>query len=303
MSKPQNPVASALFEKYCEDNRVEVIDYPYSSGHVHIPGPKERVDMNALFGDRIETKSIDAQEALDFVQRGYFVVRGAVSQDLIARTKKYIDDNYENFSRVSKRSDDWRCHFQLPLDESLLSDRIEHGSLLNVLLCSPDIMERVRALLRNAPSGIFYSQIALRTPLKKVKSPEHAESLNNGGSDYHIDGQANDAGDRFPDHWTLQVGICLTDQPSENAGNYTVWPGHHTSRNWEDYCSLKRSGSLPNLGQPTQICLAAGDVVFAHPLLPHRGGTADIMSLLFPLLTTFHLYERISLQVLSQNCT
>ena len=35
---------------------------------------------------------------------------------------------------------------------------------------------------------------------------------------------------------------------------------------------MKKDGALPDLGTPTQIQLMAGDVIFAHLLLPHRGG-------------------------------
>jgi hypothetical protein len=56
-------------------------------------------------------------------------------------------------------------------------------------------MKRVKALIGD-PRGIFYSQIALRTPIAKLKSAEHTASLNDGKLDYHIDGQANENGDR-----------------------------------------------------------------------------------------------------------
>ena len=57
-------------------------------------------------------------------------------------------------------------------------------------------MKRVKALIGD-PRGIFYSQIALRTPIAKLKSAEHTASLNDGKLDYHIDGQANENGDRL----------------------------------------------------------------------------------------------------------
>lgn len=68
------------------------------------------------------------------------------------------------------------------------------------------------------------------------------------------------------------MGIALADQLVTNAGNFTVFPGAHTSVNWGHYPDMKKNGELPGLGEPTQICLLAGEAIFAHVLLPHRGG-------------------------------
>jgi len=154
------------------------------------------------------------------------VVQQATPTAVIDQAKAYLDENYADLLAVSKRSDDWRCHFELDFDR-LSAGPTEHGQLLDLLFHSPKVMSRARALLGPAICGIFYTQIALRTTLAKVKSEEHAESLNSGRTDYHIDGQANDAGTRFPDHWTLQIGIALSDQTTENLGNFTVFPGAH----------------------------------------------------------------------------
>jgi hypothetical protein len=94
-----------------------------------------------------------------------------------------------------------------------------------------------------------------------------------GRTDYHIDGQANDTGDRFPDLWTLQVGVALTDILVPNAGNFTVFPGAHAKGGgfWSKYPKWKKDNSLPDVGMPEQLFMHAGDAVFAHVLLPHRG--------------------------------
>ena len=64
----------------------------------------------------------------------------------------------------------------------------------------------------------------------------------------------------------------MSDQLAINAGNFTVFPGAHTSTSWEKYPYMKKNNTLPNVGEPLQLQLFAGDVVFAHVLLPHRGG-------------------------------
>lgn len=189
MSKDQDRSKSVqCFEMYKMENAINVA-YPYSSAQVHVPGRKS----SALFvpAPCEAMAALDLVEENHFVTEGYFCLRDAVPKGLIEKTRQYIDDNYADWHAISKRSDDWRCHFELCFDS--LSAPIEHGALLNLLTCSPKIMSKVRSLI-GEPWGIFYTQIALRTPILKLKSPEHTDSLNSGRNDYHIDGQANDAG-------------------------------------------------------------------------------------------------------------
>ena len=68
------------------------------------------------------------------------------------------------------------------------------------------------------------------------------------------------------------IGFALVDITTTNFGNFTVFKGSHTSIDWSDYAALKQSQSLPCLGEPTLICLKAGDVILCHVLLAHRGG-------------------------------
>ena len=176
------------FEQYCSENEIDV-NFPYNSGHVHVPGKKSL----ALSEQGPAEPPVDAAEASDFISNGYFCLKDAVSKESVEQARQYIDDNYNFWQSISKRSDDWRCHFELRFDR--LSSPVEHGKLLDLLFASPKVMAKVRSLI-GEPSGIFYTQIALRTPIKKLKSPEHTHSLNNGRGDYHIDGQANDSGVR-----------------------------------------------------------------------------------------------------------
>lgn len=124
------------------------------------------------------------------------------------------------------------------------------------------------------PSGIFYSQVAYRTPVKadkkakiKVPSPDYVP-----GAEYHLDGSANSSGTRFPDPWTVMVGVALVDVLTADMGNFTVFPGSHTSRDWSRYPEEKVARTLPDLGRTEHLCLPAGGAVFVHVLLAHRGG-------------------------------
>lgn len=117
--------------------------------------------------------------------------------------------------------------------------------------------------------GIFYTQIAFRTPMSEHQRNGAAEYQ--VGAEYHLDGQANASGERFPDHWTVLVGVALVDIATEDKGNFTVFPASHTM-DWSAYPEQKRSKTLPSLDKIHKICLRRGDAVFCHVLLPHRGG-------------------------------
>ena len=169
----------------------------------------------------------------------------------------------------SKRQDDWRCHYQLNLTD-IATEPKENAPILDLLLRSPKILARLRDMMPQI-GGIFYSQIAFRTPvpasLKTTSAPDYQI-----GAEYHLDGQANASGERFPDHWTVLLGIALVDINTENMGNFTVFPGSHIARDWSSYPEEKRSKTLPSFKEHHKICMNRGDAVFCHVLLPHRGG-------------------------------
>ena len=238
-------------------------DLVYSCHNLHIKGPKG-ISSRKLGFDHFHV--ISQQDAEEFYREGFFIAESCVDSLIIDSARRYIDDNYFKFLKASKRQDDWRIHFQLDLTNAELN--VEHAPILDLLLKSPKIMGRLKCLLGCELAGIFYSQIALRTPVTSGSR----EEFYSPGAEYHIDGQANASGDRFPDPWSVQVGIALVDMITEDMGNFTVFPKGHVSRSWRDYCEEKKTKTLPNLGPPHKICLKAGDVVFVHCLLPHRGG-------------------------------
>jgi hypothetical protein len=164
----------------------------------------------------------------------------------------------------------WRCHLMTDLRDR--SQPVEHAQIMQLLLSSPALTQCIEDLTHSSISGIFYSQIALRTPLPSNLASQPAALDYCPGAQYHLDGQANSSGTRFPDPWTLLVGIALVDVVTEDMGNFTVFPGWHSLRDWSQYPDEKRTKTLPDLGAPTHVCLRAGDAVVAHVLLPHRGG-------------------------------
>lgn len=158
---------------------------------LHISGPIEPIPHIPSY--EISPYYIANEQLYNFFEDGYFIMSEAVSQDALLRARTYIDDNYKSWIRSSKRQDDWRIHFQLNFLNP--SEVIDHSEILNVLISSQRIMKCLTSLLGCHPSGIFYTQIALRTPYKKggeVKSDYQ------DGAEYHLDGNANNLGIRFP---------------------------------------------------------------------------------------------------------
>lgn len=208
-----------------------------------------------------------------FHRDGFFCTENAVPEPLICEARRYINGKYRQWLKSSKRQDDWRCHLMTDLSDPGLP--VEHPALMNLLLKAPALLCCIEQLTGSGVSSIFYSQVAFRTPLS---AKQVAQQLANPvpdyspGAEYHLDGQANSSGTRFPDPWSVLVGIALVDICTEDKGNFTVFPGWHTRRDWSNYPEEKRSKTLPDLGTPKYVCLKAGDAVLAHVLLPHRGG-------------------------------
>lgn len=233
---------------------------------MHVFGPRTVVN-DEILRNLSTGHSVTDREAKEFLERGFFYGQDMVEVDLLQRARSYINEQYKAWLKMSVRQDDWRI--QLLVDLHKLDEPVEHGPIMDVLLQSPKLLAHLEALMGSKPAGIFYNQVAYRTPLINP-TPKIMEYT--VGSEYHIDGQANNLGTRFPDPWTVLVGVALVDIQTTDMGNFTVFPGTHASVDWCNYPAEKRAKTLPSLGEPFKVCLKAGDVVFAHVLLPHRGG-------------------------------
>lgn len=238
---------------------------------MHVSGPKAlcQLDLYQSFDVKDHSRlTVTAEEAISFYEKGFFTCAGAVDPSLIRRSREYIDQNYYAWQKISKRQDDWRMHYMH--DWQIFSTTpIEHAPILDMVLNSPTILSKVEHLMGCRPIGSFYNQVAYRTPLANYK-PSLLDYQ--AGAEYHIDGQANAQGTRFPDPWSVVVGIALVDIEVFNMGNFTVFPGYHSKRTWFDYPEEKKTKTLPDLGEPYRLSLTAGSAFFAHVLLPHRGG-------------------------------
>lgn len=243
---------------------------------MHVDGPKGYCSLHHLNNMQIGNQ-LDYEEMVKFVKDGFFQTIDVVPSHLLRKAREYINEQYDRWMKISRRQDDWRIHLMVDLTE-LETTAVEHVPVLDLLLQSPALLVKLEAIMGSKPCGIFYNQVAYRTPLV---NPKPSVMEYSPGAEYHIDGQANGYGTRFPDPWSVLVGVALVDIDSLNMGNFTIFPGTHRSVNWSNYPSEKRSKTLPSLGEPYRVSLKAGCAVFAHVLLPHRGGknimTADRM--------------------------
>jgi hypothetical protein len=240
--------------------------YTSKEQKMHVFGPKRCCDLTVFNSPR--SHQLSNEEAQHFLKNGFFLGHGLVQPTLLRLAREYINSQYASWLRISRRQDDWRI--QLLVDLCTCDTvPVEHAPILDLILQSPLVLEKLEALMGSSPTGTFYNQVAYRTPLV---NPTTEVMQYTPGAEYHIDGQANQYGTRFPDPWSVIVGIALVDLESVDMGNFTVFPGTHTSVNWSNYPTEKRSKTLPHLGEPHKVRLRAGSVVFAHVLLPHRGG-------------------------------
>lgn len=228
----------------------------YTSKHLHVATPpplrsgKRKADTldstpEIIDCDRVSRCAFTDEQRLQFYTNGYCVINDAIEPLLLEGCRLYIDQCWSSWMAEAKRPDDWRFHFMVDIDESK-HDR-STDPILALLQNSAVLKDHVTALIGDI-GGIFYTQVAIRTPivqikpskevmlqptaskplsktqLKKLKNREKFMKNSSGNAncvtyetmrarlDYHIDGQANQTGSRFPDYWTVLVGIALNDQ-------------------------------------------------------------------------------------------
>lgn len=240
----------------------------YTHNELHVPpGPDAGCVLPAWAAGAASPAAVEAAAA-SLAASGWCVVARACSVDAVATARAYVAARGIDWALPRLRPDDWRCHLSQGLDAgSRVPDG--HAALLALLRDSPVLAAILRALGGGAmPREVLYTQVAYRTPLRRRRG----ERDDRPGTAFHIDGEANARGARFPDHFSLLVAVALSDQRAPDGGNLSVFDGHHARTNWSAYPDLKRRRALPDLGRATQIALAPGDAALVHPLLPHRGG-------------------------------
>lgn len=148
--------------------------------------------------------------------------------------------------------------------------------------------------LSRLASTVFGSLLPLASDASPASSPHPPL----GGRRWHIDGLAQGRHSPF----SLLVGVALSDQMDTYSGNLCVFPGAHhqilpflrefvasgylpapdsasSGRRFQQGppgvvgpAAFEAFAGKPDLGEPVQLLLRAGDVVLLHQKLPHRGG-------------------------------
>lgn len=242
----------------------------YTHNELHVPpGEDAGYILSPWSPPAAPADDDDALAASSLAENGWCILPRACSDASVAAARAYVAARRDDWALSRLRPDDWRCHLDQPLGAgAAVADG--HASLLSLLRDSGALARLLAALGGGAlPDGVLYTQAAYRTPLAKRRGRRDERP----GTSYHIDGEANASGARFPDHFSLIAAVALSDQAAPDAGNLAVFDGHHVATNWARYPDRKRRRDLPDLGTPTQLRLAPGDVALVHPLLPHRGGT------------------------------
>jgi Phytanoyl-CoA dioxygenase (PhyH) len=199
---------------------------------------------------------LDRQQKRDFAEQGYVVVPRAVPRDLVDAARREV-------ARLLAR--------EPPPGQAGPYFYFLEGAppaALRALFCESPARAAAESLIEpgrfEAPEQV---QVALNLP-----PFDHRP----GGP--HIDGLAPPEPDGRPGTFTLLVGIFLTDQTEEDAGNLWVWPGSHMSA--AGYLRERGADALISsipyppveLPEPRQVTGRAGELLLAHYMLGHNIG-------------------------------
>jgi Phytanoyl-CoA dioxygenase (PhyH) len=208
--------------------------------------------------------TLDQQRAL--VDEGYLLVPGLVSRERVGAALKAV--NHSLGERGIPKDDLWTLRAQTFCPELVSASPIldlyrETG--LRALAESALGVGKVRA-----PTT---GQIALRFP-QEVAAPRDPHP--------HIDGMPGPLNGVTPStifHFTALGAVFLSDAELPFHGNFTVWPGTHTTlaRHFATHGTSGLLTGFPPIAMPParQVLVRAGDVLLAHYQLAH-GAAANI---------------------------
>jgi hypothetical protein len=232
--------------------------------------------------------SMTAAQTERFVKEGYLVVPGILPRPAVDAALRQIHHSFGLGYDVAGGKVIWKdgleadpailrlfSHTQaLPAAEALLGRGCvqipSHGQVaprFPQALPEPVRTSLVSSLYAPLPGGA-----APKTALEYFArcGDRQAQAPHSG---WHTDGMDSDRVAPF----TLLICMVLSDTTEDNCGQFTVYPGGHH----ELAAIIRREGagfitahaSRPPLAAPeVQVRARAGDVIFAHPMLPHKVG-------------------------------
>jgi hypothetical protein len=207
---------------------------------------------------------LSAEDLAVFAQDGYVHLRGAVPSSFTDRVLRAVNAELGN----GLTHDDAAA---LKVNaKSFGSEALLDSVAMRSLFLETGLWSQACALfgVHGAALPPYYAQVALRFP--------HAEGVPLDVKPWHVDNVTTEMVRPFG----LLIGVYLTASPAADCGNLTLWPrGHHALQRLfreQGPRAIRRSltGRIMTpetpLGEPLQLLTGVGDVVFAHPLLPHR---------------------------------
>lgn len=206
--------------------------------------------------------SLSPTQIAAFKRDGFLHLPGAIPHEMVEAALHTI--NYQIGQGVpADQLAQWRVQSWFPelRLQSVITDLFNASGLratMQLLMGQPNVPAQTSA------------QLALRFPAAPgapVRPPGP-----------HIDGvhtPTNGVPEGTIASFSALVGAFLTDVSSEDAGNFTVWPGSHLKM--QDYFRehgtdiITRQSKTPPIerGEPLQVKVRAGDAVIAHYQLLH----------------------------------
>lgn len=208
-------------------------------------------------GDNVT--SLNEEQRRQIFDDGYTLIRGAVPSAKVQTALRAINASLGEHGIDPARLTTFRAQTYCP--------EITGSAAILDLLTGTPLWEMAESVIGEGTLlPVNHGQIALRFP---TTGPA-------GGIHPHIDGMYtpdNGVEKGTIANFTALVGVYLSDTPTENAGNFSVWPGTH--RLYADYFETAGPTALLegmppiSLPEPRQLTPQAGDAVISHYQIGH----------------------------------
>ena len=224
------------------------------------------------------------EQIAGFTQTGYLILPKLVSEELVADALRNINMGLGHGAAFRRQPDGIKASAQLR----------QHPSILGLLYSSPLFGVVEQLIGEGKAKKPKMAQVALRFPNNRNTPDDDV---------WHIDSMKSWHKSSFQ----LLVGVALSQQPTDNCGQLTVWPGRHTTlheaakevRTLRPPPKADNAPSVDDAGEPleeeekeadifgaedpwmgrkpsllaheaVQTRMEPGTVVIAHQKMPHR---------------------------------
>jgi hypothetical protein len=195
-----------------------------------------------------------------FFDHGYVVVPGVVPRVMVDEAVKAINHSLGQEGIDPAQLTKFRAQTYCP--------EITNSPVITGLFNNTPARALVESMTgENTILPVTGGQIALRFPSMVDPPKPHSP---------HIDGMyspTNGMEEGTIVNFTALVGVMLSDQLTEYAGNFMVWPGTHRlfEKYFQEHGPLKLLEGMPKVDMPDPVGVTgrAGDIVIAHYMLGH----------------------------------